>query len=380
MFRQFLVCLLLVAFVSAQTTPPPAPAPAAPQGAQTASPAPEKAPDTPPEVKVGPDDPVITIKGFCADSSLQGDACKTVITKAQFEKLADALQPNMAPAMRRQLATAYSRMLTMSTAAEKRGLDKTPHFDEATRFARMQILSQELSKSLQAESNNVTDQEIQDYYQKNAPNYEQATFARIFVPHTKRVETPATPKKTAAKAGSSADASKTATTAAKPAAKKLSPEEQQKAGEEAMKKEANALHARLLKGEDPDKLAKEAYVAGGLPGTPPPTKMEKVRRPSLPANHQSVMELKPGEVSEVISDPTGNYIYKLISKETLPLDDKIKTEIKNQLSSQRYRDAMQHFQNNAELNDSYFGPGRMGMPIPPRGGKPPVQPRDNDPD
>lgn len=379
MFRQLLVCLLLVAFVSGQTTPPPAPAPA-PQGAQTASPAPEKAPEAPAEVKVGPDDPVITIKGFCADTSLQGDACKTVITKAQFEKLADALQPNMAPAMRRQLATAYSRMLTMSTAAEKRGLDKTPHFDEATRFARMQILSQELSKSLQAESNNVTDQDIQDFYQKNAQNYDQATFARIFVPHSKRTQPAATPKKTAAKAGSAAEGSKTATTAAKPAAKKLSPEEEQKAGEEAMKKEANLLHARLVKGEDADKLQKEAYVAGGLPGTPPPSKMEKVRRPSLPTNHQTVMDLKPGEVSEVISDPTGNYIYKMISKETLPLDDRIKTEIKNQLSSQRYRDAMQQYQNNAELNDHYFGPGRMGMPIPPRAGKPPVQPRENDPD
>jgi hypothetical protein len=39
------------------------------------------------------------------------------------------------------------------------------------------------------------------------------------------------------------------------------------------------------------------------------------------SNHQSVMDLKPGEVSEVISDPnSGHYIYKLVSKETLTLD------------------------------------------------------------
>lgn len=381
MFRQILVCFLLVAFVSGQTAPPPTPAPTAPGGAQTAAPTPQKAPDAQPEVKVGPDDPVITIKGFCADASLEGDACKTVITKTQFEKLAEALQPNMSPAMRRQLATAYSRMLTMSTAAEKRSLDKTPHFDESMRFARMQILSQELSKTLQADSNNVTDQDIQDYYQKNAPNFEQATFARIFVPHAKRIETPATPKKTAARAGTSADATKAPAAAPKTPAKKLSPEEQQKAAEEAMTKEAKVLRARAVKGEDPDKLQKEAYTASGLPGAPPSTKMEKIRRPSLPAAHQAVMDLKPGEVSEVISDPSGNYIYKMISKETLPLDDKTKTEIRNTLSSQRYREAMQHYQNNAELNDAYFGPGRgPGMPMPPRGGKPPVQPRDNDPD
>ncbi len=99
--------------------------------------------------------------------------------------------------MRHQLAMAYARMLTMSSAAEKRGLDKTPHFDEAMRFARMQILAQELSKNLQSEANNVSDQDIQDYYQKNAANFEQATLIRIFVPHTKRIEPPAAAPKTA---------------------------------------------------------------------------------------------------------------------------------------------------------------------------------------
>jgi hypothetical protein len=374
MYRQFLTCLLLVAFVSGQTpqaAPPPSVAPRAPQ---SASPAAEKVPESAPEPKVGPDDPVITIKGFCQDGSAQGDACKTVISRAQFEKLADTLQPNMSPAMRRQLATAYSRMLTMSSAAEKRGLDKTPHFDESLHFARMQILAQELSKTLQADSTNVSDQDIQDYYQKNSPNFDQATFARIFVPKSKRTPAPAT-KKAGAKAGASTAAEKP-----KPPIKKVSPEEQEKAGEEAMTKEAKSLRARAAKGEDPDKLQKEAYVASGLPGTPPPTKMEKIRRTSLPTGHQAVMDLKPGEVSEVISDPSGNYIYKMISKETLPLES-AKTEIRNQLSSTRYRESMQHYQNNADLNDAYFGPARgQGMPMPPRGGKPPVQPRDNDPD
>ncbi len=368
MYRQFLTCLLLVAFVSGQTpqAAPPSAAPSAPQSA---------APAAAPEPKVGPDDPVITIKGFCQDSSAQGDACKTVISRAQFEKLADTLQPNMSPAMRRQLATAYSRMLTMSSAAEKRGLDKTPHFDESLHFARMQILSQELSKSLQADSTNVSDQEIQDYYQKNTPNFDQATFARIFVPKSKRTSAPATTAtKKAGASGASAAAEKP-----KPPIKKLSPEEQEKAGEETMTKAAKSLRARAAKGEDPDKLQKDAYMASGLPGTPPPTKMEKVRRTSLPNGHQAVMDLKPGEVSEVISDPSGNYIYKMISKETLPLES-VKTEIRNQLSSTRYRESMQHYQNNADLNDAYFGPGRgPAMPMP-RGGKPPVQPRDNDPD
>jgi hypothetical protein len=372
MFRHLVVCFLLVVFVNAQTTQP---APAAPTGAQaapTAGTADAKA--TPPTVN--PDDPVITIKGFCADASLTGDACKTVITKAQFEKLADTLQPNMSPAMRRQLATAYARMLTMSTAAEKRDLDKTPHFEEAMHFARMQILSQELGKALQAESNKVSEQDIQDYYEKNKANFEQATFIRIFVPHTKRVEMPVPPRKKASRAAE--DDAKDASTAAKPVAKKLTPEEQQKLGEEAMKKEAAKIRTRLMAGEDPDKLEKAAFTAGGLPGTPPPPKMEKVRRTSLPPAHQSAMELKDGEVSEVISDPSGNYIYKMLSKEAMPLDA-AKTEIRNTISAQRYRDAMQKFQNNADLNDAYFTPMRgPGMPMPPRGQRPTNSKPDDD--
>src|SRR5450755_810594 len=362
MRSKYLVCLLLVSFVYGQAAPPTTP-PA--PGAKTEAAAPAAA-DKAPEVKVGPDDTVITLKGFCADASQQGDACKTAVSRAQFEKLAEALQPGMSPAIRRQLATAYSRMLRMSNAAEKRSLDKQPKFDEMILFARMQILSQELSHALQEDSNKVSDSDIEDYYKKNAANYEQATFARIFVPRTKRVVTAAAKPKTGAAAG------------AKPAAKASGPqpatEAQKQASEEAMTKLAASIRARAAKGEDPDKLQKEAYTAAGLPGNAPNTKMEKVRRTTLPTNHQSVMDLKPGDVSEVISDPnSGHYIYKLVSKETLTLDA-TKTEIRTAISSQRYRDSMQGFQGNVDLNDAYFGPTRApGIPPPPRGAKPPAQ-------
>src|SRR5271157_955445 len=157
------VCLLLASLAYGQAAPPATPAPATPAspapaaaGAQTAPGAPA-APEKAPEVKVGPDDAVITLKGFCADASLQGDACKTVVTRAQFEKVTDALQPNMSPAIRRQAATFYTRMLRMSAVAEKRGLDKGPIFDEKMLIARMQILSQELTRTLQEESGKVSD-------------------------------------------------------------------------------------------------------------------------------------------------------------------------------------------------------------------------------
>jgi hypothetical protein len=365
---QCLVCLLLAGLAYGQAAQPAIPPAAGAKAEQSASASADKAP----EIKVGPDDTVITLKGFCADATQQGDACKTVISRAQFEKLAESLQPGMSPAIRRQLATAYSRMLRMSTAAEKRGLDKAPKFDEMLHFARMQILSQELSRALQEESSKVSDGDIDDYYKKNEASYEQATFARIFVPRAKQIANPVVRPKAGTKAGAKAGAT---TSTNKPPT-----EAQKKAAEEAMKKLAPDLRARAAKGEDPDKLQKEAYVAAGLPGNAPSTKMEKVRRTTLPANHQAVMDLKPGEVSDVISDPnSGHYIYKLVSKETLSVDT-VKPEIRNTISSQRYRDSMQGFQGNVDLNDAYFGPTRNpAMPPPPRGAKPPAQ-QAEDPD
>jgi len=359
---QYLVYLLLAGLAYGQAAPSATP-PAATPSAST---------DKAPEIKVGPDDAVITLKGFCADATQQGDACKTVISRAQFEKLAESLQPGMSPAIRRQLATVYSRILRMSTVAEKRGLDKQPKFEEKMNYARMQVLSGELSSALQEDAGKVTDSDIDDYYKKNEASYEQATFARIFVPRAKQIVNPVVRPKAGPSVG--AKASATAGT------NRLPTEAQKKASEEAMTKLAAGLRARAAKGEDPDTLQKEAYVAAGLPGNAPSTKMEKVRRATLPVNHQKVMDLKPGEVSEVISDPnSGHYIYKLVSKETLSVDT-VKPEIRSTISSQRYRDSMQNFQGNVDLNDAYFGPTRNpAMPPLPRGAKPPAQ-QAEDPD
>ena len=359
---QCLVCLLLAGLAYGQAAQPATPPAAGAKAEQSASVSADKAP----EVKVRPDDPVITLKSFCSDSTQQGDACKIVITRAQFEKVADAVQPGMSPAIRRQVATNYVRMLKMATAAEKRGLDKGPMFDEKMILGRMQILSGELNRALQEDAGKVSDGDIEDYYKKNAPSYEQATFARIFVPRTKQI----VPSAVRPRAGAKTTATQPPTAA------------QKKAGEEAMKKLADSLRARAVKGEDPDKLQKEAYVAAGLPGNPPNTEMENVRRTMLPANHLAVMDLEPGEVSEVIFDPgSGHYIYKLVSKETLSLSlDKVKAEIRKLISSQRYRDGMQGFQGNVDLNDAYFGPIRnLAIPPTPRGAKPPAQ-QAEDPD
>jgi parvulin-like peptidyl-prolyl cis-trans isomerase-like protein len=299
---------------------------------QVATPAAPGTGDKAPDVKVGADDPVITINGFCADPAQWGEDCRTVMTRTQFEKLAEALQPGMSLSLRLNVANAYARNLRMSVAAEKLGLDKTPAFEEEMRYARMQLLAQDLSRALQADANNISDAELADYYKKNEFSYEQATLARIFIPRAK-------------------ESSPTHQNA------------QTKTAEDAIAKLAADLRARAVNGEEPDKLQIEAYAAGGFPGTTPHTRMEKVRRAVLPPQHEVVFDLEPGEVSEVFSDPDGaHFIYKMISKQTLTLDD-VKAEIRTTISGQRYRESMQCFQGDVIFSDAYFNPpGELAKP------------------
>jgi len=284
------------------------------QAAQAAAP-PALAEKTP-SADVAPDDPVITLDGFCAESSARAGACSTVITRTQFDRLVEALQPGMPLALRLKVANAYARNLRMSAAAQKRGLDKTPAFAEELRFARLQLLSQDLDSVLRANANQVNDADLQQYYEKNRTWYEQASVARIFVPHAKQ-------------AGGAADA---------------------------MTQVAADLRARARNGEDPDRLQIEAYAQAGITRPAGKTTIEKVRRTSLPPSHEKVLDLMPGEVSEVISDPAGgHFIYKMIAKQTLTFGD-VKEEIRGVIAGQRYRDSVQGFQGGTVFSDAYFNP------------------------
>ena len=335
MSTRWLLCLLLAGIAYGQTTPLPPihhhPAAAANSNAEAAELAAAAA-------KVAPTDPVITVKGSCTDPAKKGETCESAITREQFEKLAESLQPNMASPIKLRLATAYSRLVGMTKEAEKRGLDKSPKFEASMSFARMQILSQQLTGALQEESQKVSDADIEKYYKDKIDTYQEATLQRLYIPHTKQI----TPPK------------------AVPGVKKdketLEREEKarQKSAEDAMTRAAAALRARAAKGEPFDALEKEAYLSAGLKGNPPSTKMEKVRPTTLPPTHKSALELKEGEVSQVISDASGHYIYKLVSKQTLPLDT-VKPEIKNWIASGRFRDLMQEYQGTSTLNDAYFG-------------------------
>jgi hypothetical protein len=346
MIHRGLVCLLLGTFAwgqAANSTPA-----ATPQNPASAAPATISEAKAPEATPVPPDAPVITIQGMCDDPSAEkanSSDCKTVITRAEFEKLLDAVAPTMPPYARRQLATRYASMLAMAHKAHEMGLDQGPKFEERMKAQRTSVLAELLDRDMQDKASQVPDADIEDYYRKHIDVYQEADLQRLYIPHSKLLE---------------------------PSKVKLSDAEtkkRQQDSDEVMKKEAEALRARAAAGDDFDKLQAEAFTAAGQKGKAPSTKMNKVRRTGLPPDQASVMDLKPNEVSPLLSSPTGYFVYKIEDKDTIPLE-KAHDEIVATLRSQRLQESRQALQQSstATLDDKYFGTSSAapGMTMPPR--------------
>jgi hypothetical protein len=283
------------------------------------------------------DAPVLTIKGYCpGQDTSAGKSCETIITRAQFEQIAAGVQPAMSRSVKQQLAGVYPRLLVMAHEAEVDGLDKQPQVESAIAMARLRILADALNRKMQADTAKATEQDISDYYNAHPEVSEEYTLLRLFIPLRK--EPPPAPD------------SKTP---------KLTPEEQAKRdreSEEEMSRLAEALQKRAAAGEDFLKLQKEALDAAGDKVEAPNVSMGTVRRTTLPASHTVIFTMKVGEVSPVVSDAGGHYIYELQGKNKLSLGE-VHTEIRIMLGSQRMREAMDKLQNSftAEKNEAYFG-------------------------
>ena len=356
MIRFVLLFMLLSSFAIAQEKSS-VPAKSAPSNAAPTTSAPKsKAADA----SQSPNEPVITINGICNPATATAKTpaaataathksaspdCKTVVTRAEFEQLADILQ--VPAASRKQFANQYAMQLVIANDARKRGLDRGPRYEQLLKLARMQVLTRQLAQNLQEETAKVPDKDIQDYYNKNKGEYDEATLERLYVPRSQQQDPP---KETL----SEADTKKRQDDAAA-----------------AMKKEADDLRARAAAGEDFTKLQAEAYKFANFKASPPEVKMEKARRTTLPPAQAVVLEMKPGEISQVFTDPSGYFVYKLDQRDTIPLE-RVHDEIKSSLQKQRMQEATQAIQQSATpiLNDGYFaqtspGPASqapMGMP------------------
>jgi parvulin-like peptidyl-prolyl isomerase len=353
MIDRVAVCLLLASLAWGQAASKPAAAPGplskAPASASSAAPA---ATATPAEV--APDAAVITLPGVCdnppADQSKAAD-CKTVVTRAEFEQLLEAInQSRMPPPVRRQLANQYAMLVVMANEAHKMGVDKGPKFEQQLRIQRMQAMATQLRQALQEKAGDVPDKDIEDYYHKNAASYEQASLQRIFIPRSRQLDT-------------SKDKEKPTEAETK---------KRQEEGDAAMKTEAEALQKRAAAGEDFNKLQEEAFTFAGLKAKAPQTSMGNLRRASLPPDQAAVFDLKTGEVSQLIADPSGYFIYKMGEKQTTSLES-AKEEIHNTLRTQRMQESMQSIQQSAKptLNDAYFAVPEAA----PAGAAPPTKPQ-----
>jgi hypothetical protein len=287
---------------------------------------------------VVPDAPVVTINGLCDNSAADktvASNCKTVITQAQFEKVIDALQPNMPARARREFALEYANALVMTKRAEQMGLDKGAKYDEQMKIARIEVLSKALKKAIQDKVVQISDKDIEDFYNNNIARFDNAEMERIYVPKTRQL----------------------------PAAsdQKLSDADRREGSQEsgqAMKEEADNLRARAVAGEEFAKLQADAYQVAGIKSAAPNTSIT-IRRTSLPPNQASVIDLRPGEISSVLTDPNGYVIYKVKTKNTLSLDQ-AREEIKATLRSQRIQDETRRIQDSATptLDEGYFPPSR----------------------
>jgi hypothetical protein len=274
---------------------------------------------------VSPDAAVITLEGLCNAPHGETAECKTVITRAEFETLMTVLsrqrngqaQKAIPPEAKRELAIQYSRLLVFADQAEKQGLQDTPDGKELIRFVRLQALTEQMARAMQQKAE-PTSEEIKSYYEHNQERYTEWNLQRIVIPRSHKAE--------------------------------------DQAKKESLKKLADDLRLRASTGGEFDALEKEAYARIGMPN-PPTAKLVLMPGTSLPEAHSAVYRLKPGEVSPVIEDSTGFFIYKLDSSSLVPLD-RNETEIHELLVAQKTRQAAEKLigSSTPTLNPEYFEP------------------------
>jgi hypothetical protein len=254
--------------------------------------------------------------------------------------------------------------MAMSAEAKKQGMEKSDKYKTTLKFVQMQILTNELTQKVQKEAADVPDADIEKYYKDNPTAYEQYNLDRLFIPRTKT--------ETEAKEENEEDEDKLTDEQKK--AKEDAAKAKADANAAAMTKLADDLRARAAAGEDMTKLQKEAFDAAGMKVESPTVNLPSVRRTGLPQGHVAVFDLKAGDVSQVISDSGGHYIYKLNSKTEMPLDQ-AKNEIHSKLQNDRNKERMDKLNGSfkAENNAASFGPAGAG-PMPPRGGMRPHMP------
>lgn len=306
-----LCCVLAISSLASEAT------------GQTKAPASATAADS---TNVGPDTPVITVDGVCGTdpaATQEKSPCRTVLTRSEYDAIAEA-GGALTPPAKTQFVQIYIQYLLFGGAAQKRGMDKDPLFLRMLELSRLQLLTQTLMHDLQNKSEQISPEELEKFYRENPDVFEQAALLRIFAPRTKHVE------------------------------KANGVQEPIPGTEPEMKTLVEKVHARAVAGEDFQTLQKEVLAASNLRESDE-TNLGKLTREQLRRTHRGVFDLKTGEVSAVLEEPEGYYIYKMVSKSVPPLES-VKIEVKTAIQKKRMDTWKKDITDRAKvsLNDQYF--------------------------
>ena len=335
------VCVLAVAPLFAQTQQPQQATPPA-QRPQPPAVANRPQPVAPP-APVAPETPVVTVHGICPEGQTapagKPDACTMVLTRAQFEGLVSSLNvnnTNYPPPALRGFATDYANILALASAGEKAGVEKDPRFADLMRIARARVLAESYRRSLQEKYANPSDDEIAAYYQQNVDKFGQTKIERIHVPKVDPTR----------------------------------PQDRKPDFEAKAKKLAGDIRERAARGEDVTSLQVEVYKTLGLKAQPPQTELSTNPKPTFPANvEQDINALKAGEVTKVEFEPSGFNIYKVRSRNTVPIEQ-ARAQIVREISQKNIDAALKTATSgvHSELNEQYFSFHNAAPPqrIPPR--------------
>jgi hypothetical protein len=335
------LCALLSATYAQQSSPEPAP-PRHQRNAQSQT-------DTVPDAStVGMDEVIITLKGACQpNGGLQpAKDCVSSVTRGQFEAITHALQPDMPAGSKRNFANNYGKLLVFADVARALHLEDDPNVKLLLQFVTKQVLADGVRRHYTEEFAHPSDQQIQAYYDQNKAKYQEVTLERIIIPRAQ---------------GS---------------------DDKPKPSEAEWNAAAEKLRQEWVAGGDPAKLQHSAFEAAGIAAAGSPEIAVGAKRPgSLPAEQESVFQLKAGEVSPVYNDAAAGYVYKVVSTRQIPLSEEKEAIVKT-LQKQELQDKLEEIGKSAtaELNEQYFGPppappapGSAGHPgaVPPPPGHPP---------
>ena len=262
---------------------------------------------------------VVTVPKLCAPAVDTEADCKTVVTRAEFEELMNALLANRPGSIpegtRASFAMQYGEMLVIANEAKKRGLDKDHDTQLLLQFSQLQVLANSMLHSLQ-EQTRLTDDDIRKYYDEHLADYGGVAVQRVMIPTSHGAK---------------------------------------KQGSEAPEALAEQIPKRFVAGEDAAKLQQEIFDKFGFKNLP---STSLVLRPSdLSQMEEPITRMKVGEISPALYDGMSYSIYKSEGPKPLPFAA-VKQEIEGILIQQKVKAGFDALltEKKPELNSQFFTP------------------------